>query len=531
MTSTKQESVSNLVHSEGKATRRYAHMQDEEGGAAAVKPSRRTSDASTVATSEGSTAYSGVAARNRFRMWVCLGLSLLVIGISSIVILAKTLNRDEGQVSNGYDYGGNTMPTPSTPSRVRAPTMAVPYVPTSAPATSVPTASMAPTIEMDDDEINCGCSACTKAVWQNVSGTPERTCGQRVKWLMNTFPLEYSQQQDACRRVAFEFPCECGGCDPSRCDVRVEPFVAKEKWELPHQPVAPYKMKFPSSMYCFPPAPTTWRMWNGKQIQVKEDASVCGPGNNLFSNETAYEKDGELYLTYSNQQASEVRVTLPGKQIYGYGTYTFSVKSISVLDAAGRVKDNKLPKDLVLGIFTWDDTDNYAIHENFNHEVDIEISRWNCDDNSDVQFLVQPAGFPQMYRFYSGQGATYDQGGHTYSFTWLPNRIDWATTAGGGQQFSLTTEEALYKKVPDFVQCMPSGYTEVRLNLWNVNGAEVPAGLEPTDTVQVVIDKFEYESSPVAYAADGDYCSKSCQCGPASECLNGLCTNLYAIAH
>jgi hypothetical protein len=272
-------------------------------------------------------------------------------------------------------------------------------------------------------------------------------------------------------------------------------------------------------------------MWNGMKVQVKQDAGVCGPGNNMFSNTTAYAKDGELYLTYANQQASEVRVTLPNRQVFGYGTYKFSVKSIQVLNEAGTVLDNKLPKDLTLGIFTWDDTDNYAVHENFNHEVDIEISRWDCEDNADVQFLVQPAGFPQMYRFFSGKkGATYDQNGHEFEFTWLPNRIDWATTAGGGQTFSLTTEEALYKKVPDFIQCMPSGYTEIRLNLWNVNGAEIPAGLSATDHVEVVIDKFSYVASEVAYAADGDFCSKSCQCGPASDCLNGRCTSLFSVA-
>jgi hypothetical protein len=258
----------------------------------------------------------------------------------------------------------------------------------------------------------------------------------------------------------------------------------------PRNPVSPYEVIFPSTMYCFPPEGqrTTWHMWNGMKVQVKQDEGVCGPGNNMFSNETAYAKDGELYLTYANQQASEVRVTLPNRQVFGYGTYKFSVKSIQVLNEAGSVLDDKLPKDLTLGIFTWDDTDNYAVHENFNHEVDIEISRWDCEDNADVQFLVQPAGFPQMYRFFSGKkGATYEQNGHEFEFTWLPNHIDWATTAGGGQTFSLTTEEALYKKVPDFIQCMPSGYTEIRLNLWNVNGAEIPAGLSATDRVEVVL--------------------------------------------
>jgi hypothetical protein len=406
--------------------------------------------------------------------------------------------------------------------------MLVDSVPTTAPVTFAPTSTFAPTTTVDADEIHCGCPTCTLSVWRNVSGTPERTCGQRVKWLLKNFPRRFEDEQEACRQVAFEFPCECGGCDPNRCDIAQEPFKATKKWAPPKQEYVPYKVKFPSTMYCFPPdhERTTWYQWGGMKVQPKQSADVCGPGFNKFSNETAYEKDGELYLTYSNQQASEVRVTLPNDQLFNYGKYTFSIKSVSVLDAAGQVVDDKLPNDLVLGLFTWDDTDNYAIHENFNHEVDIEISRWGCEENADAQFLVQPAGYPQMDRFYSGAKGTYDQGGHVYSFNWLPNRIDWETTAGGGQTFSLTSEMAQYKRVPDFVQCMPSGYTEIRMNLWNMNGPEIPTGIAPTDTVQVVIDKFSYEPATVAYAADGDFCSKSCQCSPASECWNGRCTSL-----
>ena len=67
------------------------------------------------------------------------------------------------------------------------------------------------------------------------------------------------------------------------------------------------------------------------------------------------------------------------------------------------------------------------------------------------------------------------------------------------------------------------------MNLWNINGAEVPAGLSATDRVEVVIDNFSYEPSTVHYAANGDFCSKSCQCGPASDCLNSRCTNVMSM--
>ena len=244
----------------------------------------------------------------------------------------------------------------------------------------------------------CECDACTEEVWNTASGTddgPIRTCGQRIEWVLRNYKQEFSDQVDACRRVAQEFPCDCGRCDPNRCGVKVTEFKAPDDWIPPFQPVAPPKMKNVAGLYCYPwdLDRTTYGLWDGKTVQAKQSDELCGPGFNHFSNETIRVEGDELTLSYANQQASEVRVVLPNKRMYGYGKYEFSVKSIQVLDAAGNLIDDKLPKDLVLGFFSWDDTEDYAVHENWNHEVDIEISRWGVEDNADVQFLTQPPGF------------------------------------------------------------------------------------------------------------------------------------------
>eukprot|EP00978_Attheya_sp_CCMP212_P048125 scaffold475317_cov130-Attheya_sp.AAC.1 len=55
----------------------------------------------------------------------------------------------------------------------------------------------------------------------------------------------------------------------------------------------------------------------------------------------------------------------------------------------------------------------------------------------------------------------------------------------GGHTFHLKTEEELFKGVPDYVQCMPSVNTEVRMNLWNMLGAIQPAGLNARAKVEV----------------------------------------------
>jgi hypothetical protein len=377
----------------------------------------------------------------------------------------------------------------------------------------------------------CGCSACTEEVLNTVILPVGRTCGDWIDFYPIYHAHETATEQEACRRVAFEYPYQCAMCDPSRCGLRAETFEPPSEWVPPVMEIAPRSAPAPKvahEMYCFPPEGqrTTYPIWGGMELQVKESGEgLCGPGWNGFSSDTVKVAGDELTLMYANKVGSEVRVTLPNNQLFTYGTYSFSVKSVAVYDKARKVIDNMLPKDLVLGLFSWDDTEDYASHENWNHEVDIEISRWNVTDNADVQFLTQPPGFPQMYRFFSGEeGGTYDQGGHVYEFTWLPNRIDWNTNAGGGQTFSLTTERSLFGPTADLVQCMPSGNTEMRLNLWNMAGAFVPDGLRETDTVEVVIDDFSFIPSKTLFAKDGDYCSKHCQCATSSLCMNGICT-------
>lgn len=178
--------------------------------------------------------------------------------------------------------------------------------------------------------------------------------------------------------------------------------------------------------------------------------------------------------------------------------------------------------------------ESYAVHENFNHEVDIEISRWNCEDNSDLQFLVQPPGFPQMHRLFTGDASStnaeekYKQGGQVYEFLWNPAQIDWTTTAGSGNnEFSLKSEEAVFRNVPDYIQCLPDrgGNMEVRINLWNFLGANTPSNLVASDRVEVVIDNFSFTPSSVTFVPDGGVCTKHCHCNmDASKCVHNVCS-------
>jgi hypothetical protein len=165
-----------------------------------------------------------------------------------------------------------------------------------------------------------------------------------------------------------------------------------------------------------------------------------------------------------------------------------------------------------------------ATHENYNHEVDIEISQWNIPNNADAQFLVQPANAPQFERFFSGGAeGSFDQGGHVWRFDWGPNRVDWHTTAAGGHTYTYSTKDAIYYGTPDRVQCLPAN-VEVRMNVWNLLGETRPTNMTDDDVVEVTIDNFKYKPAGQQSAGEGEVCTKWCQCGRGNACIDGFCS-------
>ena len=368
----------------------------------------------------------------------------------------------------------------------------------------------------------CGCSECVESIYSTqVDGY---SLSDRIDFLLNTDPNLYPTEEGACRRIfQVEFPgfFFSNHCDPDRCG---------------GQQVSSFN---PSShnvdLYCFPPYDERSRfeqVWGKYSVHIKEGLG-CGPSNNVFGPRTiTLENNGnDLKLQFKrvkdSWEASEVRILLPDNEgPYHYGTYSFSVKSVQVYDSinGSRVGD-KLPPSLVLGLFTWDPTEDYVIHENYNHEVDVEISRWNSNDSAtpDAQFLVQPPLEPHMYRFFTGpNNNTYYQSSRTYSFDWEPAQVTWQSNAGSGHRFQYSTEDALQSGQVDYTQCMPAN-VEVRINLWNLFGDSKPAELEDSHVVEVVIDNFQYIPSGKTHVPDGGTCSKDCHCSPTSMCIYNQC--------
>ena len=179
----------------------------------------------------------------------------------------------------------------------------------------------------------------------------------------------------------------------------------------------------------------------------------------------------------------------------------------------------------MLGLFTWDPTDRYDVHQNYNHEVDIEVSQWGNPSNPDMQFLMQPPGNPQLYRFWSDGSGGLNQYPHTHSFEWVPGKITWQSSSGGGQSHMYSTESSVIDGRIDYVQCLPADL-EVRMNLWNMHGNAVPNGMSIGDYVEVVIDNFSYTKSDMKFIESGEYCSKHCQCEAMRGCVNAKCIHV-----
>lgn len=463
-------------------------------------------------------------------------------------------------------------PTTPAPVSINRPTLSPTWViwdPTTQHPTIATTTSTTTTISSPSQ--HCGCGECSEHIWNTLA--EGYSCGDRIIWLMNTYGWSEAQ---ACHRVAGqEYPMLCGpACDPNQClsapsSSPTTPTTTTTTTTTPPPSIpndtsatnndsnnndsgsteqqSPLRanpiynnlpLQFDTHLHCFPSYENRVRytnVWNQFFMEVKE-GEFCGPEFNHFSRDLVTlnrirNGQDELKLEFKYLdgfwRASEVRIILPEDQMpFTYGTFQFSVKSVRHYHAGtGEMIANHLPTTLVLGLFTWDDTEDYQIRENWNHEVDIELAQWNYPRQADAQFLVQPPEDPHWYRFYSGttEGAL-EQGGHTYSFLWEPDGIFWSTTAGGGRSHSYTTDQILRGGYLDRLQCLPADI-EIRINLWHMYGNQLsPADMSTDHVVEVIIDHVSYKPSGSHFVRNGGPCTKDCQCASNATCRDNQCT-------
>ena len=158
----------------------------------------------------------------------------------------------------------------------------------------------------------------------------------------------------------------------------------------------------------------------------------------------------------------------------GYGTYTWNV--------VGRA--SSLDRNVVLGLFTWDDA-----RKDHHREIDIEWSRWGRRRGSNASFTVQPytrEGNGHAFRIVRGDGLR-----TTQSFTWMPDRVRFASLRGHVEHPG-SPKDVIERWHYAGADVPAEGEAHARSNLWLFRGA-APSDGRP---VELVVRSFTFQPAP-----------------------------------
>lgn len=149
--------------------------------------------------------------------------------------------------------------------------------------------------------------------------------------------------------------------------------------------------------------------FSGYEWVIKETDEKVGPGPNFFLNSSSNiytDVLDNLHLKIVQKDGHWKCSEVISKNQFGYGRYVFNIKS----------RVDQLDPNAVLGIFLWDPN---AL-KNYNHEVDIEVSKWSVANNMNAQFVVQPFTNPEnIKRFNMNLLGNYS----SFTIDWFPDRI------------------------------------------------------------------------------------------------------------
>ena len=184
-----------------------------------------------------------------------------------------------------------------------------------------------------------------------------------------------------------------------------------------------------------------------------------------------------LHLTLAQREEGWQATEVISDRTFGYGTYRIALR------AAAEEFDPRV----VFGFFTWDDLASQQSYR----EIDIELSYWELPTG---RMLSSPFSHIRSRGHRYQFDARYGERESIHTFTWAPDRIDFASIAQGTgepveQHWSFHGD-----RVPE------TGAEQVRLNLWLLNG-EVPA--DGRD-VEIVVTSFSFEPLALATAIAGE---------------------------
>jgi len=165
--------------------------------------------------------------------------------------------------------------------------------------------------------------------------------------------------------------------------------------------------------------------WSGYDWWVKTSTSPVGPGPNYFSsttNNVFIDAQGRLHLRITHTSNAWQCAEIVSQRTLGYGRYAYHLATpVDTLDP-----------DIVLGLFTWHDENDFA-----NNEMDVECGRWvSAFDYANAQFVRQPYYLPgQLVRYRIPTLAT----NAIPSYDWEPGKIAFLCTTGSASTAALGT--------------------------------------------------------------------------------------------
>jgi hypothetical protein len=213
--------------------------------------------------------------------------------------------------------------------------------------------------------------------------------------------------------------------------------------------------------------------FSGYTWKVKASETPAGPGPNYFSDraEDVWVDDaGRLHLRIVARDGKWYCTEVFTETPFGYGKYVYRTGS----------RIDQLDPQVVLGLFTWDDTAPQYHYR----EIDIEFSRWGDPLNQNGQYVVSPWDQPgHIHRF----EATLRGDQATHCFVWRAGGVSFQSLHGrqacpGAAENEIASWSYVGADTP------PAGQGNARINLWLYNGAP------PTDgqPAEVIIDGFEF---------------------------------------
>jgi len=224
------------------------------------------------------------------------------------------------------------------------------------------------------------------------------------------------------------------------------------------------------------PVPTTAGprtiTFSGHDWEVKTANSPAGPGPNIFSDKTGnvwVDERGRLHMKITKTGSRWECAEIISEENFGYGEYAFTLASDPGI----------LDKNVVLGLFTWDDDPAYHYRE-----IDIEFSRWENERNSNAQYVLQPWDFPDhTYRFdlNAGENVT------THTLRWEPGRIAFRSYYGPWSA-SPASSDIIRSWVYTGDDVPLPGNENARINLWLIWGKPPSDGKE----TEVVVREFRF---------------------------------------